>query len=161
MPRINPVIGNKYLAGLTKFPKKLPEIVIYNSNDIYKMSSIKTGETLGIMKALKVRTPKSSFHPHMTYCDTFSINEIRVKNDDLKLGKKFVNVAKAESHHQGCQGRVGMISYNTQDPNNPKHIFHKKLGFKATDERVQKHLEFCEEFKVPIYFQFNYISMYL
>lgn len=69
---------------------------------------------------------------------SFYIEALYVNKRGKKIGSKMLNIAEKESFLYDCLGKLHLVSSDCYFPNRPPHIFYRKNGFKAKDEKINK-----------------------
>jgi len=140
--------------SLLQIPKqvKIPECIvrkyrvatIIGPANLYKMADAKTGVYAGEMVAYPAKIASfSAFYPPLSCRKSFKIEELYIEDRGQGYGTKFINLAKAESRNSGCGGRVHLVASRIYSPNNPPHLFYRKLGFTSKNKGIIKYFDKC------------------
>lgn len=137
---------------LTPKLKSVPELVIYKSmTDTskgpmihYGMANTKTGMYIGEMYARPVKNSFFSvYYPTLFGCKSFKIEKLIVDERGFGYGRKFIDFAKKESMKYGCKGRLNLLASRLYDPENPPHLFYRKMGFTSRFKGKIKYFDEC------------------
>lgn len=109
----------------------------------YRMADTRTGKYVGEMKAVPGVCNWKTFYPITDPYATFYIHNLQTTIQRQGYGKKFIELAKSESKLYGCKGRISLVACRIFDPQNPPHIFYRKMGFTSQNEKMNKYLDHC------------------
>ena len=114
---------------------KLPEILIYNpyGTNLYTMISTKEKKFLGRM----------IIHSNINH--QIEIDELTIFSRRRQgYGTKFLDFAKNLSRQYGYNGHMVLNASSTPyDPQNPPHIFYRKYGFTADNQKMIRKIDKC------------------
>ena len=132
--------------------------------DVYKMFDTRTKELVGTMKAAPIMYSNKNvvLYSIPEPYKSFYISSIKVEDKGVGHGSAFINLAKAESKINGCQGRVHLVASRIFSPNNPPHLFYRKKGFASESSYIDSTMDFFISMKkqLPLEYADN-VAMYL
>ena len=132
-------MNNTFLAPRIK---SLPKGLIYKvpKNDIYHLIETKTGNLVGKMYAFPVKNGIKGVYDLSQDSNVFRVYSLKVPYEHCRQGwgSYFMQFAKTESYRRNCEGRLYLVSYNSECS---PHIFYKKLGLKAVKKSMDVRLD--------------------
>ena len=143
-------------------PKKIPERLIIQSGETYRMISLKTGKVDGIMIARPDFVDEKGIYPNKKNFWAYYVVALMAKTRQTGVGKafeKFIrNKSKADPR---CQGRVYLRAFNNIDPDHrASSTWWYARGYKGCDSKAHEDLERVLKHQKPKYGDW-YMDMYM
>lgn len=146
---INPISKAIETPKVIYKPFKIPKGLIYDAptNDYFYLINTKTGELAGKMCA-KIENDYDNMYNQGKKTKLFYINylNIQYKEQGKGWGKYLIDFAKNKSLEMKSEGRVSLFAFN---PEEPPHLFYKKLGFISKNNKKNKIMDECIRKRKP------------
>ena len=147
---INPISKAIEAPKVIYKPFKLPEGLIYDvpTNDSYFLINTISGKIMGRMRA-NIEKDVDNMYNQGKKTKLFYINylNIRYKEQGKGWGKYLIDFAKNKSQELESEGKVALYSFN---PENPPHLFYRKLGFATKNKKLNAKMDKYIKDKKPI-----------
>ena len=116
------------------------------------MADTKTGQYTGTMEAGTVlyQGKQKRFYPINNPYKSFYISYLAMDEKRFGYGSKFLKFARNESKEHGCEGRIHLIASRVFSQYDPPHIFYRKSGFTAGNNKMNKYLDKCIKANIQI-----------
>lgn len=166
--RLKIKLGVKSLLEIKQFDKaqqylvaKVGDNYLMSKMDYDKFSGKFTFKQLGRMKGHKSLVRETEqYYPNIDIYESFYVARLKANEPRKGTGEKLINLAKRESWHSGCKGRVHLDAVNY---NNPPFYFYRKMGFDSQDRHKIEIIDNLMKNNLPVPDKYRKwcISMYL
>lgn len=148
--------------------KKLPSKLIYKnpkpikvSSDLngcevdvfsYNMLDMNKKKVVATMHAGPVlfKNQGNKLYPIEGVYKSLYISLLESIDEGCGYGSEFIKIAKLISRRSGCGGRVHLVASRVFSPDNPPHLFYRKLGFNSVSPYLDQIMDFYLWVKRPL-----------